>query len=95
MTTAEKIERGARSLADIKARDAAYRNDGGVWLLDTANDITYLLDLNAELVEALEKCLATFEDLARVLSVVGKPILAEACTVAANGTREALVSAQS
>lgn len=39
---------------------------------------------------ALEKCIDTFDDLNRVLRLLGRPTLADACAVAADGSRSAL-----
>ncbi len=39
---------------------------------------------------ALEKCIDTFDDLNRVLRLLGRPVLADACAVAADSSRSAL-----
>jgi hypothetical protein len=47
-----------------------------------------------ELMTALEKCVATFDDLQRVLRLLGRPVLADACMVAADSSRDVLTSQQ-
>lgn len=44
----------------------------------------------AELVEALEKSADTFRDLVGVLQLLGRPVSAQACEIAEQGTRAAL-----
>lgn len=48
----------------------------------------------SKLETALEKCVATFDDLQRVLRLLGRPVLADACMVAADSSRDVLTSQQ-
>lgn len=50
-------------------------------------------DAAPDLLEALQKAVATFDDLARVLRLLGRGTLADACMVAADGSRDALAKA--
>jgi hypothetical protein len=47
----------------------------------------------ARLEEALEKCIQTFDDMQRVLRLLGRPIMADACAVAADSSRDVLTPA--
>ena len=47
-----------------------------------------------KLMSALEKCIDTFDDLERVLRLIGKPIMADACAVAADASRSALQNSE-
>jgi hypothetical protein len=40
--------------------------------------------------DALRKAIATFDDMGRVLRLLGRDVLADACAVAADGSRDAL-----
>jgi hypothetical protein len=46
----------------------------------------------ARLEEALEKCVDTFDDMQRVLRLLGRPVLADACAVAADSSRDVLTA---
>jgi hypothetical protein len=55
-------------------------------------DRNQLLESNKRLRAALERSADTFRDVARVVRLVGRPLIADACMVAEDGAREALGS---